>query len=302
MPDVIGIGHCAADFLGVVPYYPSLDERVRMIEFHRQGGGETATALVTLARLGVSTSFIGKIGDDDLGRFILNEFEKEGVDTSHIVVEKGAFSLCAFCIIDKESGKRTIFWYKGLKPLAQEALDIEFILSGKILLIDEHEPEAAIVAAKCFRKAGKTIVLDIDDINPQLEKLVSLADVVIGSEFFAKNFTDSNDYFEAAEKIALLGAKIVVITLGEEGCLCYSKEDKFIQPAFEVNVLDTTGCGDVFHGAFIYGLLKNWDLRRIAVFSNAVAAIKCKKIGGRMGIPSIKEVEEFLKLAKIKKR
>jgi ribokinase len=299
MPDVIGIGHCAVDFLGLVPYYPSLDEKIRITELRRQGGGEVATALVTLSRLGATTSFIGKIGDDDLGNFILTEFKKEKIDISHIIVEKGASSLCAFCIIDKVSGKRTIFWYKDMKPLKKEELDKEFILSGKILLVDYHEPEAAIIAAEWFKRVGKTVVLDIDTINPQLERLVKSVDVVIGSEIFARNFA-IDDYFSAAEKVASLGPRIVVFTLGEKGCLCYTKEDKFIQPAFEVNVVDTTGCGDVFHGAFVYGLLRGWNLRKIAIFSNAVAAMKCTKIGGRAGIPSIKEVEGFLKSAKMR--
>lgn len=300
MFDVIGIGHSAADFLGVVPYYPSIDERIRIMEFSRQGGGEAATALVTLSRLGATTSFVGKIGDDDFGRFILTEFGKEKVDTSHIVVEKGAFSLFAFCIIDKESGKRTIFWYKGMKPLMPEELDEEFILSAKILHLDQYEIEADIEAAQRFKEAGKTVVLDIDTINPPLERLVKLVDVVIGSEVFAKNFTSNNNYFEAVERISSLGPKVVVITLGAKGCLCKSNGNTFIQPTFEVDVADTTGCGDVFHGAFIYGLLQKWDLKRIAIFSNAVAAIKCTKIGGRAGIPTLKEVEEFLKIGKMK--
>ncbi len=298
--EVIGVGNCAADFLGIVPHYPSLDERLRMLELLRQGGGEVATALVTLSRLGVRTSFIGKIGDDEIGKFIVAEFEKEKVDTSRIVMDKGGSSTFAFIIIDKESGKRTILWHKAVKPLKPEELDKEFVLSARILHLDQHEPEAAIEAAHWFKEASKTVVLDIDAINSQLEKLVRLVDVLIGSEVFAKNFTKNSDYFEAAEKITSLGPKIVVITLGDRGCLCKSGEDAFIQPAFEVDVVDTTGCGDVFHGAFIYGLLQNWDLRKIATFSNAVAAMKCTKVGGRTGIPTRYEVDKFLKKAKLK--
>ena len=300
MFDVIGLGASACDFLGVVPHYPAIDERLRMLEIHRQGGGEAATALVTLSRLGIKTSFVGKIGDDEMGRFIINEFKKENVDTSHIVVEKGGSSIFAFSIVDKETGKRTILWHKRMKPLAPDEMNEEFMLSAKILHVDQHEPEAAIVAARWFKVAGRTVVLDIDSIDSRLQMLVRSADVVIGSEVFAKNFASGDDYFEAAENVSSFGPETVVFTLGEKGCLCRSKGDAFMQPAFEVDVVDTTGSGDVFHGAFIYGILQNWDLRKIAEFSNAVAAMKCRRIGGRAGIPTRKEVDKFLENAKPK--
>lgn len=301
MFDVTGLGACASDFLGVVPHYPSIDERVRMLELHRQGGGEAATAMVTLSRLGVRTSFVGKIGDDELGRFVIREFERENVDTSHIVTQEGGSSIFAFIIIDKESGRRTILWHKGIRPLTPEEMDKEFMLSARILHLDQHEPEAAIAAAKWFKEEGKMVVLDIDTIDPRLEGLVRSVNVLIGSEVFVRNFTRGNNYFKAAEDIASLGPETVVITLGEKGCLCRSGENAFVQPAFEVDVVDTTGCGDVFHGAFIYGVLQDWRLREIARFSNAVAAIKCTRVGGRAGIPKLHEVERFLKKAKLRK-
>ena len=301
MFDVIGLGASACDFLGVVPHYPAMDERLRMLEVHRQGGGEAATAMVTLSRLGMNASYVGKVGDDEMGRFIVGEFKREGVDTSHVVVERGGLSVFAFSIVDKETGKRTILWHKQLKPLAPDELDEEFMLSAKILHVDYHEPEAALAAARWFREAGKTVVLDIDTVDSQLQKMVRLADVVIGSETFAKRIGSGGDYFRAAEKVSSLGPETTVFTLGEKGCLCRSKGEAFVQPAFEVDVVDTTGSGDVFHGAFIYGILHNWDLRKTAEFSNAVAAMKCRKVGGRAGIPSRKEVDEFLKTAKTKK-
>ena len=165
MFDVVGLGASACDFLGVVPHFPAMDERLRMLEVSRQGGGEAATAMVTLTRLGMKASYVGKVGDDEMGKFIIDEFRKEGVDTSHVVVKKGGLSVFAFAIVDKETGKRTILWHKQLKLLAPDELDEEFMLSAKILLVDYHEPEAAITAARWFREAGKTVVLDIDTID-----------------------------------------------------------------------------------------------------------------------------------------
>jgi len=293
--DVVGLGHSAVDYLGVVPRYPALDEKIEMLEFAKQGGGPVATALVTLSRLGASTAYIGKVGDDDFGKFILEEFKKEGVDTRGVIVEKGASSLFAFCVIEKNTGKRTIFWSTGRRSeINPGKLNKELIVSAKFLHLDGHETEAAIQAAKWAREKNIKIILDPDIISPGIEELISLSDVVIASSSFVQNFTGEESYSEGAEKLFSLGPEIVVVTLGEKGCLCKSKDGIFTKPAFKVKVIDTTGAGDVFHGAFIYGLLKRWDLEKIAEFSNAVAAIKCTKLGGRAGIPNLEEVNKFL--------
>ncbi len=292
--DVIGVGHVAADSLGIVPSYPQLDQRVRMTEFLRQGGGEVATALVTMARLGAKVSFVGKVGDDEPGRFVCNEFVEEGVDISQVVVEKGGSSLTAFCIIDQKSGKRTIFWYKNLSPLRLDELDPSFLCLGKILHLDAHEPETALESARYFHeKTGRKIVLDIDDWDAAREKLVRQVDVLIGSETFARNFHPTDPAI-AAEKIAAYGPEIVIITLGDKGCLGRVGNQTFYVPGFKVTVVDTTGCGDVFHGAFVFGLLRGWDIRYTARFANAVAAIKCTKLGGRTGIPNLSMALAFI--------
>ena len=292
--DVIGVGHVAIDNLGIVPSYPQLDQRVRMTEYLRQGGGEVATALVTMARLGARVSFIGKVGDDESGRFLCDEFDHEGVDISQLIIEKGRSSLTAFCIIDRQSGKRTIFWYKDLSPLKLDDIDPDFLCQGKILHLDAHEPETALEAAGYFRKkTGRKIVLDIDDWDDSREKLVGLVDVLIGSETFARNFHPT-DPTQAAEKIAALGPEIVILTQGDKGCFGKMGNLTFQVPGYQVKVVDTTGCGDVFHGAFVFGLLKEWDVQHAARFANAVAALKCTKLGGRTGIPNLTQAQEFM--------
>ncbi|HCU22848.1 MAG TPA: carbohydrate kinase family protein [Candidatus Atribacteria bacterium] len=297
--DVVGVGHVSLDNLGIVETYPQLDQRVRMNDFLRQGGGEVATALVTLARLGAKVSFVGKVGDDESGEFICKEFIQEGVDISQLVKEKGKMSLTAFCIIDQMSGKRTIFWYKNLTPLRLNEIDPDFLCQGKILHLDAHEPETAYEAARYFREhaEGRRIVLDIDNWDKQREKLVALTDVLIGSETFAKNFHPTNPYI-ALEKVAALGPKVVILTQGERGCLGKAGNENFQVPGYQVDVVDTTGCGDVFHGAFVFGLLKNWDMVYTARFANAVAALKCTKLGGRSGIPNLTQTQEFMEKMK----
>ena len=293
--DVVGLGCSALDYLGVVPRRPRVDEKIEMSDFTRQGGGPMATALVTLSRLGSSTSYIGKVGDDEAGKFILKEFEKEGVDTSGVIVEKDTSSLFAFCVVEKNTGKRTIFWHSGTcSELAPKELNKQLILSAKFLHLDSHEIRAAIQAAKWAKAEKIKIVLDPDLNPPEMEKLLRLTDILIAPSDFARDFTGEEDYSKTAEKLFSLGPEVVVITLGEEGCLCKSREGVFVKPAFKVNVVDTTGAGDVFHGAFIYGLLRGWDLKKTAEFSNAVSAIKCMKLGGRAGIPTLEQVKEFL--------
>ncbi|HHT10134.1 MAG TPA: PfkB family carbohydrate kinase, partial [Atribacter sp.] len=252
--DVVGVGHVALDNLGIVESYPQLDQRIRLKDFLRQGGGEVATALVTLARLGAKVSFVGKVGDDESGEFLSKEFLQEGVDISQLVKEKGKMSLTAFCIIDQKSGKRTIFWYKNLTPLKLDEIDPDFLCQGEILHLDAHEPETAYDAARYFREhtEGRRIVLDIDNWDEQREKLVTLTDVLIGSETFAKNFHPTNPNI-ALEKVAALGPKAVILTQGEKGCMGKVGKETFHVPGYQVNVVDTTGCGDVFHGAFVFG-------------------------------------------------
>jgi sulfofructose kinase len=198
VPEVVGIGHCAMDFLGIIPYYPPLDARVCLEKLYRQGGGEAATAMVTLARLGVPVAFVGKVGDDEIGSVIRDELNQENVNASQLVIQPGGQSLWAFGAVDKKSGKRTLFWHKNLTPLLPSDLDYDFIQSARILHCDQHEPQASLVAAEFFKKAGKTVVLDIDDFNPQLEKILCLDDIVVGSEVFAHLFDQKNDYLNAS--------------------------------------------------------------------------------------------------------
>ena len=293
--EVVGLGCSALDYLGIVSCYPPLDVKLELLEFSKQGGGPVATALVTLSRLGVSTSYIGRVGNDEQGRFILEEFEKEGVDTRGVIIEQGGSSLFAFCIIEKSSGKRTIFWKRGnYSQLDLERLDKQLVLSARFLHLDGHHIKAAIQVAIWAKEKKIKIVLDPDINPPEMKQLVGLTDIIIASSDFARAFTREKDCSKAAERLFSLGPEVVVITLGQKGCLCVSREGVFTRAAFRVKVIDTTGAGDVFHGAFIYGLLKGWNLEKTAQFSSAVSAIKCMKLGGRAGIPTLEKAKEFL--------
>jgi len=293
--DVIGLGYSAVDYLGIVPYLPESDTKLLMEDFSRQGGGPTATAVVTAARLGAKTAFTGQIGDDDLADFMLREFDKEGVDTSRVIRRAGTSSQFSFIMVERDSGKRTIIWTRSdIPPLNPDQLDRDFITSCKVLHIDRHEIKATAQAAKWVREAGGIVLMDAGTLMPGVEDLLPNVDALICSQSFAREAAGAVDPIECARKLSE-GRKITGVTAGEKGSwFVLADGTAFHQPAFKVEVIDTNGAGDVFHGAFSYGLSQGWDARRCAEFSSAVAAMKCTRLGGRAGIPTLEQVENFL--------
>ena len=262
------------------------------------GGSAGLTITAGAAQLGVKTLFVGNVGDDARGRLIVEQLEAEGVDVSQVRVEKDKSSRLSFSIVEKQTGKRTIVSAVGsVSPLRPEDLDREVITSGRLLHVDGHQVEAAIHAAKWARAAGIKIILDAGSVRPGMEILVGLADYVVASKTFALNFTSESCIREAARKLFHESLAAVVVTAGDKGGFCVSDEGEFAYPAFTVEVVDTTGAGDVFHGAFDYGILRRWNLEEVVRFSSAVAALKCRELGGRAGIPSLDQVRRFLATA-----
>ncbi len=292
--DVVGVGCCAVDYLGIVPHYPKLDVKMELLEFSKQGGGPVGTALVTLARLGACVSYIGKVGDDEFGRFLIDAFEEEGVDTKNIVIEKGASCRFAFIIVDKKTGKRTIVWSQDhISSLCSEEITRKSVTNGRFLHVDQYEIDAAILSAKWAKEAGMRVVFDAEFVGRGVKRLLKFTDVLITSEDFAASFTGESDFEKSAKSLYKYQGGIVVVTGGDKGCICVSGDGIIRKRAFRVQVKDTTGAGDVFHGAFIYGLLQGWRLDKIAGFSCVVAALKCRELGGRAGIPRLSEVKRF---------
>ena len=293
--EVVGLGQCCIDYLGAVTDYPAINEKEEVNNLTIQGGGPVATAMVTLSRLGASTAFIGKISDDYFGDLIKGGFTSEFVNIDHIIVEKDKRSQFAFIVIEKETGKRTVLWSRAtVTPLRSEEINRGVINTAKVLLLDGLMKEGSMVAAGYAREAGVTIVVDAGSMRESVLELVNLSDYFIASEDFARQFSHGNDPKAAAMELLGLGAKTVIVTLGEKGSICVTPESYFYQPAFKIEVVDTTGCGDVFHGAFIFGLIQNWDLNETMRFASATAALKCREIGGRTAIPDLRDVEEFL--------
>lgn len=294
--DVTGIGAAVVDYVGVVESYPAPDTQVQLDQFHKLCGGNVATALVALQRLGISTRYLGKFGDDELSQRVRETLEQEGTDLQSCPTVVGGSMGFAFIIVEQGSGKRTILWTnQGKSHLSASELDETAILSSRFLHLDHYSLDAAIAAAKVAKRGSVQVVLDAESIEPGLDQLIPLVDVMIVCADFARNYTGHSLLTDALESLhQSTNAHTVVITDGTNGSYCKNNRQVHHQAAFPIDVVDTTGCGDVYHGAFIYGLLQSQPLDTTARFASAAAALNCRKLGGQPAVPSLHEVNDFL--------
>jgi sulfofructose kinase len=293
--DVVGMGLNSVDFLSVVPEFPVPNSKMEMLQFSKQGGGQVATAIAALSRWGVRTKYIGKVGEDELGTFSLNSLRQEGVDVSSVTTEPSATNQFAMIIVEKSTGERTILWNRDERLMYRKGeLRKEEVCSGKILHLDGHDIQAALQCVRWAKEEGIPTMIDLDKIEPLTPKLIQEIDFVITSSRFPMLYTGISDQRKALLELQKHTSGFLCATLGHEGAVALIKGEFLYVKGFEVKALDTTGAGDVFHAGFIYGLLQNWEVAEILRFANAVAALKCRDLGGRKGIPSLEEAQRFL--------
>lgn len=299
--DAVGFGLNAVDHLVVVPEYPAFDSKIRLVQHMQAAGGQTATAMVTLSRLGLKTAYAGRFGSDREGRFGLATLKDEGVDTEFAEVVEGARNQIAFIIIDERSGERTIIWDRD-ERLAYRRAEAPVALAsrGRVLHLDACDPPACAETARAARSAGTLVSADIDNIYEGLPELLPLIDILISSTEFPARLTGISDERAALLEIkARYGSSIVGMTRGTSGALILC-EGQFIEAcAYAVPECcrDTTGAGDAFHGGFIYGLLRGLDVEATMQAANATAALKCRNLGARTALPTRAELNEFLRQA-----
>jgi len=297
---IVGVGLATLDVLLRLKDMPTWEHGARLSGFRFDGGGLVGTAMVAAAKLGARVGFVGTAGTDEAADVKLRSFVGCGVDLSHLVRREGPEDQVVIVHVHAETGERM---FSGMdtwsrQPLLPEELDRSYITSAEYLHLDGFQYEAAVQAAKWMREAGKTVVMDGSQtsgpVHEPLRKLVPLVDVLITGSGFAKGLTGASDIWEAGDAILKMGPRIFVETVGADGSYTVTAQERFHTPAFKVDVVDTTGAGDVFHGAYIVGMLHGWDARSVALFSSAVSAIKCTRLGGRAGIPSYDQVIAFL--------
>jgi sugar/nucleoside kinase (ribokinase family) len=295
--DAVGFGLNAVDHLIVAPEYPAFDTKIRLLEHTQSAGGQTATAMVALRRLGLKTAYAGRFGSDQEGLFGLQTLKDDGVNVEFAEVVEGARNQIAFITIDVRSGERTIVWDRDdrLAYKAEEA-PVEFGPMGRVLHLDAHDPPACVRVARAARESGTIVSADIDNVYDGLPELLPLIDILIGSKEFPARVTGITD--ERAALVELknrYGCAIAGITIGAAGAVVYH-DGRFVEsPGFEApgGCRDTTGAGDAFHAGFLYGFLTGEDLETSMKFGNAVAAIKCSALGARTALPTWSELEEF---------
>lgn len=300
--DVIGIGLCTFDIMVKLPELPTWDHPVRLDEVVFDGGGPCGTALCAASKLGARTGFIGTAGNDWFAKYKLQTLKDHGVDVSHVLHRDAKENQVVIVNVDEHSGERIFNLSKDFYqyPVQAEELDREFVTSADYLLLDGHYLKASLQAAQWMHDAEKQVMLDGGktnkrELDEQKKDLVKLTDILICGSGFAEALTGEREFLTAGRAALNFGPRIVVITRGENGSHTFTHEKEFHTPAFDVDVIDTTGAGDVFHGAYIVGLLKGWDLEKVALFASAVSAIECTYLGGRSGIPDFQQVDEFLK-------
>ncbi len=297
--DILGLGCVAVDDLLYVAAFPPADAKMPIRRYERQCGGLAATALVAAARLGSKCAYAGTLGEDELSQFVFQRLHDEGVNTSLIRHREDAKPIHSFIVVDETEQTRTILYdLKGVYGAEPGWPEPDLIRSARVLFVDHFGVEGMIWAARIAREAGIPVVADLEnDSMPQFPDLLALVDHLIVSFEFAKKLTGETDPAAAAGRLWRHDRQAVVVTCGAHGCWyidARSVSDRCHQPAFPVQVVDTTGCGDVFHGAYASALVRGLKLPERIRFASAAAAIKATQPGGQAGIPNRKAVEEFL--------
>lgn len=297
--DVLGLGCVAVDDLKYVAAFPAADGKQQVIGRQRQCGGLTATALVAAARLGARCAFAGVLGDDDLSQFALACLRREGIDLTHVVRQPTARPIHSTIVVDETRQTRAILYdLEGAVGASPCEPSEDLIRAARVLFVDPLGVEGMIRAARIARAANVAVVADFEsDEHPRFGELLALVDHLILSADFARRITGQDDPAAAVQALWSADRAAVVVTCGSAGCRYLTAESSRVvrQPAFAVEAIDTTGCGDVFHGAYAAALAVGMPPAERVRFASAAAAIKATVRGGQAGIPDRAAVERFLR-------
>jgi sugar/nucleoside kinase (ribokinase family) len=295
--DVVGVGLNATDTIIQLPHFPAFNSKVQFESAHTSPGGQTASAMVACATWGLRARYVGKVGDDAAATLQRRECELAGVEAQFLAVPDCS-SQQAFILVDRVTGERTILWRRDDRlALTPDDLRREWITSSRALHVDGHDNLAAAQAARWARDAGIPVTADVDNLYPHIEALLENLDYLIASHEFPARLTGENDLLKSLPAIAQRhGCRVAGATLGRDGALLWTREYGLLYaPAYQVEARDTTGAGDIFHGAFLYGLLAAWPLPRTLEFSCAAAGLNCTAFGARGGIKPIEEIEGLMR-------
>lgn len=296
--DIAGFGLNSVDLMTVVGEFPASNSKQRLQRFARMPGGQIATAMATAARLGWTARYVGSFGDDEFGALSRRSLEEEGVDVGAARTVAGATNQFAVVIVDARTGERTVLWDRHPDlTMRPEEVSREAVTSGRMLIVDCHETAAAAQAAKYAREAGVATVIDVEKVRPGMSDLLQHVDAIIAAQDFPSALTGYEDPGRALEALGReFGTPLVAVTLGEEGSLAWCGGRLIRTAAFQVDCVDSTGAGDVFRGAFAAACLRDpaGDIEDVLAYANAAAALNCRALGARAGIPRHGDVERLL--------
>jgi sulfofructose kinase len=288
--EVVGLGLITTDYLYRIPRLPAFGSSLRASGYQRACGGPAATAMACLARLGVATRFVGKTGTDHEGEFVAGELARHGVDISRLRRAIGA-SRVATVLVDEDTGERGFMsWPESFAPLSVAEVDETDVTDARVLLVDDAD-DVGIQAARWARDAGIPVVFDGTWQSDRLHEFLPLVDHAIVGEFFASRWLPDADEETVLQQLTDLGATTAVLTLGARGSRARSPKQQIDCPAFPIDVVDTTGAGDAFHGGYIAAMLDGAELAERLRFASVTAALNCRGLGGQAMLPTRAEVD-----------
>lgn len=284
--DVVGVGLNATDTLLLVPRFPAYGGKAPFVKEILSPGGQVASAMVTCVKLGLRTKYIGSVGDDERGRILLESLSEAGIDVSDVQLRRNCPNQSAYILIDQTTGERTILWQRpDCLKIEPAQITPGQIRCAKLLHIDGHDTAAVEHAARLAREVDIPVTVDVDTIYHGFDRVLPYVDYLIASTTFPTEWTSQQDPFRALELIQKeFGMRVAAMTLGPYGALALVDGRFHYSPAFVVNCRDTTGAGDVFHGAFGYAVIKGYSIADTLEFSNAMAALNCKELGAQGGV------------------
>ncbi|HWY46506.1 MAG TPA: PfkB family carbohydrate kinase [Bryobacteraceae bacterium] len=294
--DVVGVGQNATDTLILLSHFPAYAGKVAFERELLSPGGQVASAMVTCAKLGLRVKYIGSVGDDERGRIQLESLRETGINLDDVEVRKNCPNQTAYILIDQATGERTVLWQRNdCLRLDPDSMTVEKITSARLLHIDAHDTAAVARAAQIAREHRIPVTVDVDTIYHGFDRVLPHVDYLVASSEFPVQWTNERDPFRALETIQdEFHIPVAAMTLGALGALARVDGRFIYSPAFVVNCADTTGAGDVFHGAFCYAVLQNMPMRETLEFSNAMAAMNCTALGARGGISTIDQARVLI--------
>lgn len=297
--EIIAVGHLCMDKVFICEDFPQENMSKHILDYSQHPGGTACQAIVAAKRLGAEVAYMSPLGDDEIGRQLYAGCLAEGVDMSMCRIDRGLTSHFTNVLVNEKRNTRTFLSYHGkFAPMEFGEEERKFISQAKIVHLDNTRNDNALAAASVAKEAGVIISLDGSSLNPDNDKNWELAekvDVLITSDVYPRRLTGIENKREALLEIGRrLEPRVLIATNGEEGCIAYRNGELVDYPAYRVKPVDTTGAGDAFHGAFLYGLLRGYDFEYNIRFSSAVAAMNCLAVGGRDGLPRLDMVSAFM--------